>query len=175
MGKLPRLIGRRDDVYAAVGHRLTHLVLHAGPLGEELRENHAGGLYVLEREARGADVYGRLARVERHHDGQVPRAIEPEVGGDESQLLSGGGISGDSKALAHDAGLGAVLFQGYVFCCFWTDGAVWMQPTKNITTANTVTNRTGSLSYGPLYRNTASCFPLMYHGYQGRPVFFSYG
>ena len=76
MGKLPRLIGRRDDVYAAVGHRLTQLVLHTGSLGEELRENHAGGLFVLEREARGADVCGRLAGVERHDDGQVPRATE---------------------------------------------------------------------------------------------------
>ena len=114
MGKLPRPIGRRDDVYAAVGHRLTNLVLHAGPLGEELRENHAGGLFVLEREARGADACDRLAGVERHDDGQVPGATEPEVGGEEFQLLSGGGIGGDSKALAHDAGIGAVVFRGYV-------------------------------------------------------------
>ncbi len=69
MGKLPRPIGRRDDVYAAVGHRLTNLVLHASPLGEELRENHAGGLFVLEREARGADACGRPTGVERHDDG----------------------------------------------------------------------------------------------------------
>jgi len=114
LGKLPRLIGWRDDVYAAVGHRHTHLVLHAGPLGEELRENYAGGLFVLEREARGAEVCGRLVGVERHQDGQVPRAIEPEVGGEDFQLLSGGGISGDAVALSHDAALGAVLFQGYV-------------------------------------------------------------
>ena len=113
MRKLPRPIGRRHDVYAAVGHRLTHLVLHAGSLGEELRENHAGGLFVLKREARGADVCGRLARVKRHQDGQISRAIEPEIGRDEFQLLSGGGISGNFKALAHDAGIGAVLFQGY--------------------------------------------------------------
>src|SRR5918998_5133689 len=114
LDKLPRLIGWRDDEYAAVGHGLTHLVLHAGPLGEELRQNYAGGQFVLEREARGADVCGRLVGVERHQDGQVPRAIEPEVGGDDFQLLSGGGISGNAVALAHDAGLGAVLFQGYV-------------------------------------------------------------
>ena len=114
LSKLPCRIDWRDDVYAAVGHRLTHLVLHAGPLGEELRENYAGGLFVLEREAPGAEVCGRLVGVERHQDGQVPRAIEPEVSGDDFQLLSGGSISGDAVALAHDAGLGAVLLQGYV-------------------------------------------------------------
>ena len=114
LGKLPCLIGWRDDVYAAVGHRLTHLVLHAGPLGEELREYYAGGLFVREREARGAGVRGRLVGVERHQDGQVPAAIEPEVGGEDFQLLSGGGTGGDSVALAHDAGLGAVLLQSYV-------------------------------------------------------------
>jgi hypothetical protein len=58
--KLPCLIGWRDDVYTTVGHRLTRLVLHAGPLGEELRENYAGGLFVLEREAPGAEVCARL-------------------------------------------------------------------------------------------------------------------
>jgi hypothetical protein len=58
--KLPCLIGWRDDVYTTVGHRLTHFVLHAGPLGEELRENYAGGLFVLEREAPGAEVCARL-------------------------------------------------------------------------------------------------------------------
>jgi hypothetical protein len=83
-------------------------------LGEELRENYAGGLFVLEREARGADLCGRSVGVERHQDSQVPRAIEPEVGGDDFQLLSGGGISGDAVAFAHDAGLGAVLLQRYV-------------------------------------------------------------
>src|SRR3712207_5578847 len=31
--------------------------------------------------------------------------------------------------------------------CLSTDGAAWLQPTKSITTANTVTNRTVSLSY----------------------------
>jgi hypothetical protein len=113
-GKLPCLIGWRDDVNAAVGHRLTHLILHAGPLGEELRENYAGGLFVLEREAPGADVCSRLVGVEPHQDGQVSRAIEPEFCGDDFQLLSGGGISGDAVALAHDAALGAVLLQGYV-------------------------------------------------------------
>jgi hypothetical protein len=91
-----------------------HLVLHTGSLGEELRENYAGGLFVLEREARGAEVRGRFVGVERHQDGQVPRAIEPEVGGDDFQLLSGGGISGDTVAFAHDAGLGTVLLQGFV-------------------------------------------------------------
>jgi hypothetical protein len=114
LGKLLCLIGWCDNIYAAVGHRLTHLVLHAGPLDEELRENNAGSLFVLEREARGADVCGGFVEVERHQDGQVPRAIEPEVGGDDFQLLCGGGISGDAVALAHDAGLGAVLFEGYV-------------------------------------------------------------
>ena len=110
MVKLPRLIERRDYEYAAVGHRLTYLVLYADPLGETLRENHAGSLFVLEREAHGADVCSRLARVERHHDGQVLRAIEPEVSGDEVQLLSGGGIGGNPIAPDHDAGIGAVLF-----------------------------------------------------------------
>jgi hypothetical protein len=60
LGKLPRLIGWRDDVYAAVGHRLTHLVLYADPLGDELRQNYAGGLFVLEREAPGADICCRF-------------------------------------------------------------------------------------------------------------------
>src|SRR5688572_15992678 len=68
LGKLPCLIGWGDDVYAAVGHRLTHLILHAGPLDEGLRENYAGGLFVLEREAPGAEVCGRLVGVERHQD-----------------------------------------------------------------------------------------------------------
>jgi hypothetical protein len=54
-----------------------------GRPGEELRENYAGGLFVLEREARGADVCGRFVGVERHRDSQVPRAIEPEVGGED--------------------------------------------------------------------------------------------
>jgi hypothetical protein len=112
--KLPCLIGSYDEVYAAVGHRLTHLVLHAGPLGEELRQNHAGGLFVLEREAPGAGVCGRFVGVECHQDGQVPGATEPQVGGDDFQLLPGGGVGGDVVALAHDAGLGAVLFEGYV-------------------------------------------------------------
>ena len=40
--------------------------------------------------------------------------MEPEVGGEDFQLLSRGGISGDAVALAHDAGLGAVSFEGYV-------------------------------------------------------------
>jgi hypothetical protein len=83
-------------------------------LGDQLRENHAGGLFVLEREVPGAGVCGRFVGVERHQDGQVPRAIEPEVGGEDFQLLSGGGISGDVVAFAHDAALGAVLLRGYV-------------------------------------------------------------
>src|SRR5919112_26338 len=114
LGKLPCLIGWHDDVDAAVGHRLTHLVLHAGPLDQELRENYAGGLFVLEREAPGTEVCGRLVGVEHHQDGQVPRAIEPQVGGDDFQILSGDGIGGDVVAFAHDAGLGAILLQGYV-------------------------------------------------------------
>ena len=84
----PRFIDWRDDVYAAVGHRHTHLVLHAGPLGEELRENYAGGLFVLGREARGADVCGWFVGVERHQESQVPRAIEPEGGSDDFRLLA---------------------------------------------------------------------------------------
>ena len=32
LGELSHLIGYRDDVYAAVGHCLTHLVLHGAPL-----------------------------------------------------------------------------------------------------------------------------------------------
>jgi hypothetical protein len=32
VGELSHLIGYRDDVYAAVGHCLTHLVLHGAPL-----------------------------------------------------------------------------------------------------------------------------------------------
>src|SRR5918993_4872133 len=59
-GKLACLIGWHDDVYAGVGHRLTHLVLHAAPLDQELRENYAGGLFVLECEAPGAEVCGPL-------------------------------------------------------------------------------------------------------------------
>jgi hypothetical protein len=112
--KVPCPIGWRDDVYAAVGHRLTHLVLHAGPLDEGLRQNHAGGLFVLEREAPGAHFCGRFVGVEHNQDGQVPGAIEPQVGGDDFQLLPGGGIGGDVVAFAHDAALGAVLFRGYV-------------------------------------------------------------
>src|SRR4029453_10406647 len=45
-----------------------------------------GGLFVLEREARGVGVCGRLVGVEPHQDGQVPRAIQQEVGGEDFQL-----------------------------------------------------------------------------------------
>jgi len=80
----PRFIDWRDDVYAAVGHRLTHLVIHAGPL----HEKYAGDLFVLGREARGADVCGWFVGVERHQESQVPRAIEPEGGSDDFRLLA---------------------------------------------------------------------------------------
>jgi hypothetical protein len=42
--------------------------------------------------------------------------MEPQVGGEDFQLLPGGGTGGDTVALAHDAALGAVSFEGYVVC-----------------------------------------------------------
>jgi hypothetical protein len=37
LGELSYLIGYRDYVYAAVGHCLTHLVLHGGPCARTTR------------------------------------------------------------------------------------------------------------------------------------------
>src|SRR5215217_8838263 len=114
LGELSHLICYRDDIYAAVGHCLTHLVLHAGPLGEELRENHASNLFILEGKAHAAEVCGWLVRIEAHHDGEVLRVLEQYVGGDNFEILSRGDLSHDAVALAHDARVGALLFLRYV-------------------------------------------------------------
>src|SRR5919112_5792349 len=120
LGELSQLIGYRDDVYAAVGHRLTHLVLHSGPLCEILCENHPSNLFILKRETHAAEVCGWLVRIEAHHDGEVLRVVEQDVGGDNFEVLSQGNISRDAVALAHDARVGALLFLGYVVG--WYDG-----------------------------------------------------
>src|SRR5919107_3291047 len=88
IGELSQLIGYRDDVYAAVGHCLTHLVLHGGPLCEILCENHPSNLFILKRETHAAEVCGWLVRIEAHHDGEVLRVIEQYVGGHNFEVLS---------------------------------------------------------------------------------------
>src|SRR5215211_826725 len=114
LGELSHLIGYRDDVYAAVGHCLTYLVLHSGPMCESLCENHASNLFILERETHAADVCSWLVRVEAHHDGEVLTVLEQYVGGDNFEVLARGGVSRDAVALAHDARVGALLFLRYV-------------------------------------------------------------
>src|SRR5919112_1202102 len=114
LGELSPPIGYRDDVFAAVGHCLTHLVLHSGPLCEILCENHASNLFILEHETHTVNVCGWLVRVEAHQGGEVLTVLEQDVRGDNFEIFSGGGVSHDAVALAHDARVGALLFLSYV-------------------------------------------------------------